>query len=197
MDYANTVSKYFKHPYFFVNEKKSLNILKTILSPELYEELSKYAILPTDECVVDCSKIGKSPYDDTYEFNPRLCEPDETNVIMYPKGGISFHQYIRIPKNNATFAHYLENLKLVANVGKGIQLLQNNNLIHSDIKSLNMVLKDETLKLIDMADIKQISSISDDDFEIIPLAFMYYIYPPIAPWLGYYNELLDEVDIPF
>ena len=131
LDYDNIVSKYFKHPSYFANEKNSLDKLKTLLSPELYEELKKYAVLPIGDCTIDCDKLGSPPYDETYGFKdgsmrPLACVPDETEVMMYPKGGTSFYKYIRTPKNNSTFAHYLENLKMVANVGKGVQL----SLIH-------------------------------------------------------------------
>ena len=42
-----------------------------------------------------------------------------------------------------------------------------------------------------MADIKRISDIKLTDLITIT-AFMYYVYPPIAPWLGYYNDILGS-----
>ena len=184
------VSKYFKPPRSddeFAKESEALEKLKP-----LYDELRNYAILPTGSCVVDCDKIGTAPYDETYGFNPAQCIPEETKVMKYPKGGESYATFLRNKDNLDTFDKFIHAIKMVENIGKGIQLLQNNGLIHSDIKSLNMVVSGDTLKLIDMADVQKIESVSNIDLFTVPTAFMYYVYPPIAPWLGYYNGVLGS-----
>jgi hypothetical protein len=69
---------------------------------------------------------------------------------------------------------------------KGIQILQNNNFIHGDIKSGNCIEHETTYKLIDMADVIHIPLIENVDPK--PFAFGYSIWPSIIIYSIFFDN---------
>lgn len=105
-------------------------------------------------------------------------------MIISDRGKNSLHNvFFNIRGDANRFIDAVINLQSIL---KGIQILQNNNFIHGDIKSANCIEHETTYKLIDMADVIHIPLIENVDPK--PFAFGYSTWPSIIIYSIFFDN---------
>ena len=201
----NEVSKIFESDYDANSEFNNINELNIFLRNRgILEELEKYAIIPKKICNINRDSLGppyntnewmqnKSRRYNSTIFNPNINTilptttkilnnyneeidiPAYNKLIISDKGGNDLSEIIR---NITSYDNLKVFLQKLFSIGKGIQLLQNNGLIHGDIKDVNCIEHNGTFKLIDLSDIREISTTEDP--AAMPHSFGYHIWPITA-----------------
>lgn len=210
----NEVSKIFEYDDDAEYENNNIEKLKSFLNERgILEELEKYAIIPKKICNVNRNSLMESPYiqdswmrNQKFEYNKNIFNkkyarlPDTTKIlndnrtalidipaynklIISDKGGNNLYEII---KNISKYDDLKDFLQKLTSIGEGIQLLQNNGLIHGDIKDKNCLEHNGRFKIIDLSDIREISTTKDP--AAMPTAFGYHIWPITA----FYTHLFDE-----
>jgi len=205
----NEVSKIFYDTRHAESEMNNVKALSQYLSEDDLELLRNYAVLPTKLCRLNTSKTMKEPYitsewmsNSKGEYNEKIFNektflpssfkkyedgnslPTYRTLVISDKGGENLFKIFKKIDSTENFISCLRNLY---NVGKGIQLLQNNSLIHGDIKSGNCIEHNDTFKLIDMADVRSIEE--TDDPRAMPIAFGYYTWPTTSVYTMFFDEM--------
>jgi serine/threonine protein kinase len=207
------VSKIFEDDESAEKENNNVEKLKTFLQERgILEEFKNYAIIPERICNLNRASLIEPPYNtDEWKKNkineyyysilnedipgiPRTIKiindqkqiidiPAYNKLIISDKGGDNLYKIIEKIRTYDQFKNFLQKL---TSIGKGIQLLQNNGLIHGDIKDKNCLEHNGRFKIIDLSDIREISTTTDP--AAIPTAFGYHIWPITA----FYTYLFDE-----
>lgn len=206
------VSKIFQDDESAEKENNNVEKLKTFLQERgILEEFKKYAIIPQRICNLNRGSLINPPYNtDEWKKNkineyysilnpdtpdvPRTIEiindqnqivdiPVYNKIIISEKGGNDLHKIIR---QIITYDQFKDFLQKLTSIGEGIQLLQNNGLIHGDIKDKNCLEHNGRFKIIDLSDIREISTTKDP--LAMPTAFGYHIWPITA----FYTYLFDK-----
>lgn len=110
------------------------------------------------------------------------------HMIISEKGGDNLHDIFENIKDDKRFTDAIQKLLSVL---KGIQILQNNNFIHGDIKPGNCIEHNGTYKLIDMAEVKYIPTLTDAGWK--PYVFGYFIYPSITMYTAFFDNEINNV----
>jgi serine/threonine protein kinase len=204
-----TVSKIFKSEDYATDEINVLDRLRETLSQTELDNLQQYAILPIKKCDIDRAVIKRYPYNTndwkkdnngkigifTQDGLPEteLIDGIETpiykSMIIQPKGGDSLFTIFQAINSDESFITCI--IKLIG-IAKAIQILQNKNFIHGDIKSSNCIEHDTIFKLIDMTDVRNIET--TDDAKAMPNAIGYYIWPPTCVYTGFFNDTTNYPD---
>jgi serine/threonine protein kinase len=201
------VSKLFEYDSKAISEITNTNELKDLNLPDL----EKYAIIPKRMCDIDRDSLRENPYNtDEWKQNKNgqynssvlndtivdvpteikvTDEDDEIYIKAYNKliisdeGGDDLYEIIKKIQTYNDFKSFLQKL---TSIGKGIQLLQNNGLIHGDIKVENCIEHEDTFKIIDLSDVRKISTTKYP--AAMPTAFGYHIWPITA----FYTYLFER-----
>jgi len=210
----NEVSKIFEYDDDAEYENNNIEKLKSFLNERgILEELQQYAIIPKKMCNVNRDVLTKPPYtydswmrNQKFEYNENIFNkkyarlphttkilndnrtamidiPAYNKLIISDKGGDNLYKII---EKIATYDQFKDFLQKLSSIGQGIQLLQNNGLIHGDIKDKNCLEHNGRFKIIDLSDIREISTTKDP--AAMPTAFGYQIWPITA----FYTYLFDE-----
>jgi len=210
----NEVSKIFNDTRHAESEMNNVKSLSEYLSEDNLELLMNYAVLPTKLCRLNASKTMKEPYitskwmsNNNGEYNEKIFNekvflpssfkqyedgnslPIYRTILISEKGGDNLFKIFKKIDSTENFVSCLRNLY---NVGKGIQLLQNNGLIHGDIKSGNCIEQNDTFKLIDMADVRSIEE--TDDPKALAIAFGYYTWPTTSVYTMFFDEMKPDFE---
>jgi serine/threonine protein kinase len=205
----NEVSKIFNDTRHAESEMNNVKSLSEYLSEDNLELLENYAVLPKKLCRLNTSKTMKEPYitgkwmsNSKGEYNEKIFNekvflpssfkeyedgnslPTYRTILISDKGGDNL---LKIFKKIDSTENFISCLRNLYNVGKGIQLLQNNGLIHGDIKSGNCIEHNNTFKIIDMADVRSIKE--TDDPKEMAKAFGYYTWPPTSVYTKFFDKI--------
>ena len=164
---------------------------------EILEDFQKYLLLPIKKCSIKENTIDNPPYNtvkwkvssakekynDTIFTGLSDIQQEWKNnfeknweMIIYPKGSLDGLQYMNSMR---TVNDFLERLDSLLNVCKGIQLLQRYDMMHGDLKLMNTILHDNTLKMIDLETLGDITKITKDKKEFLSSSFTYFAFPSI------------------
>ena len=175
------------------------NILN-MLRPELLNEMRRYFIFPIRKCNINKAAANSMPYtsnewkrsqkgifDDDIFTDTGInlpSSPDAYNqMVIFEKGGKSLGQSLK-DANTQKDIHLL--LRRLVNAFKGIQLLQNNDLIHGDIKLDNMVESGtESSRIIDNTTIR---SVDTDNMMSFFTAWGYFVWPATNIFTIYFSN---------
>ena len=142
--------------------------------------VNDYFILPTKKCPVNSLYI-KPPYtEDTWHSPVGIVDIVGKSMLLSDKANGTIEDFFKNNPNNI-----LSNITKLLNIAKGIQLLQNNNLIHNDIKVSNCVIYENTAKIIDLADIRDMNT---NDMINMPYNFFYFTWPSIMVYTYLYRQ---------
>lgn len=174
--------------------EKELIIIKRIMSIDNYETFT----VP----ILNAGKISIKEVNDEPDILKLSDNTDELYQIVYQYGGRSITPKIRLL--NISFTVFMN---MIYNFYSGIQKLHNENIVHRDIKPVN-VLYDDTcnkLNIIDYGlscDVSNVYSNTEDDLYI--LGYMYMYNPPefYIAYLVYENmkkgqSFEESIDISF
>ena len=181
------VSKIFEFNDDATDEINNIIELESGLGNDL-EEFKKYAIIPKKMCDINLESLKKPPYDnDKYGkynnikkwmskkykgiygeniYNDDIFTPLRTplhynnnkyygKLIISDKGDSDLLNFFN-EINSDDFFKYC--LREIISIGKGIKILQDNGFIHNDIKASNCIKHNNTFKLIDLAQSKNIKN---------------------------------------
>jgi serine/threonine protein kinase len=205
------VSKIFEDDYAAISEITNTNKLNSLGLPDL----EKYAIIPKKICDIDRDSLNETPYNteewkqnkngqynssvlnDTIDVPTEIKVTDEDDeiigyikaynkLIISDEGGDDLYEIIKKIQTYNDFKSFLQKL---TSIGKGIQLLQNNGLIHGDIKVENCIEHEDTFKIIDLSDVRKISTTKDP--AAMPTAFGYHIWPITAFYTYLFERNVD------
>jgi hypothetical protein len=150
------------------------------------ENIEDYIILVKDGCRMN----PKYQFDEKNLYNNRwrmydkkILDINNKTMALYKKGINDLEIEL---KKNVDFRSFQKNNNKLLNIAKGIQILQQNNLIHNDIKPVNCIVHDNTFKLIDITDIRDITT--TNDMKLMPFNFAYFTWPSIALYTSLYME---------
>ena len=141
-------------------------------------DINNYFILHDDYCKVDPAYqlMSRTPYTITWRsMGNKKLDINNKNMLLYKKGSNNLKKILE--KNNGFNAFHSDNTK-ISNIAKGILILQNNDLIHNDIKPENCILHENTFKIIDLSDIRDIRR--TNNMITMPYNFPYFTWPAIA-----------------
>lgn len=203
------VSKIFSDNDEALKEYTAVEHLKNIISEEDLLELHKYCVFPIRQCIVKENILRNAPYNSEMwrknkknEYNSRILNRDGglngyEDMITYAQGGDNLEEIFNEISNENDCIVCLTKLLSIL---KGIQILQKYNIIHGDLKSPNCIEIDNTFKMIDMAEAKEI--LSSNNSNNLPTAFGYYTLPSISVYTVFFddkqmNELNVEPDQKF
>ena len=189
------VSKIFSDKDDAKKEYTSVEHLTTIMKKEDLIELHKYCVLPIRKCIVKENIARNPPYNTEnwrkntkQQYNPIILNRDNgligyQDMIIYTQGGDDLYNKFNKLHNEDDCIVCLSNLLSIL---KGIQILQQYDIIHGDLKSPNCIEIDNTFKIIDMADAKEI--LSSNDSNCLPDAFGYYTWPSISIYTLFFDN---------
>ena len=192
----NEVSKIYEDDKEAEEEMKVNERLLTKMSEEDLTELKKYSVLPKKQCDLNVSYVDRHPYrrmdwrmtDGNIGAEEMfISERSERNgynkMVIFDKGGEELGKIFSKINSEKSFKDCL--IKLIS-IGKGIQILQNAGFIHGDIKDSNSIEENGSFKLIDMADVREISTSKDS--KGMPKAFGYYTWPSISSYTFFFDK---------
>ena len=186
------VSKLMMEKYA-MNEVKLLEPIYTLFT--IYPDMKKYVLIPTieDICIPDtftksdlnsfdtmCNRLYSYGYK-TSNINNKL---SDLRLLFMKDGGITVEQYIQ-GLHKQQIVHVLKGLRDIYK--KVILPMNDNGLFHSDIKHNNIVVKNNSLKLIDFGLMIQ------HDPSTIHSHFLQHSYHHLIP----YSILLFHDMVPF
>ena len=204
------VSKIFRFNKLAEDEYGAISRLSSMIPPDEYEELKKYTLLPLKKCIVDVESTKQPPYsnrewrrndnfesgnEDIFKHDASLTtsmekpdgkgEPEVIyrNMIIYDKGGNNLTDCFSKIKSVDMF---LDSVRKLLSVGKGIQILQKHGFIHGDLKDKNCIEHENKYKIIDMADVRDIATTTTA--KQMPFAFGYFTWPSISVYTHYFNN---------
>ena len=176
------VSKLFEDDNDAVDENNSIYDLMTGLGEPLKKTLERYAIIPKKTCRLNLDSLIDKPYN-TEEwmknkkklFNEKIFNYSHTNenrdyyntpmkykneynfIINSDKGGYDLNKILFSVDSDFSFKYFL---KEIISIAKGIQIMHSKGFIHSDLKSSNCISHRYTFKIIDLAESKNIETIT-------------------------------------
>ena len=178
------VSKLFEDDNDAVDENNSIYDLMTGLGEPLKKTLERYAIIPKKTCRLNLDSLRDKPYN-TEEwmknkkklFNEKIFNYSHTNynrdyyntpmkyknenmydfIINSDKGGYDLNKILFYVDSDFSFKYFL---KEIISIAKGIQIMHSKGFIHSDLKSSNCISHRYTFKIIDLAESKNIKTIT-------------------------------------
>jgi len=180
----NYISKIANSEDAKIDLESELNASRLIKKITNVEDINKYFILDIDDCNVDpvYKMIRNLPYNTAWRtMGNQILDIDYKKMILYQKGENNMLKILE--KNNGFNAFHSDNTKIL-NIAKGIQILQNNDLIHNDIKPENCILHENTFKIIDLSDIRKITTTTT--MKTMPYNFPYFPWPAIAAFTAVY-----------
>ena len=165
------------------NEFKASSLLRE-LGKKTGIDINNYFILHYDYCKVNRAyqfMLG-TPYTIAWRImGNEILNINDKNMLLYRKGSNNLKKILE--KNNGFNAFHSDNTK-ISNIAKGILILQNNDLIHNDIKPENCILDENTFKIIDLSDIRDIRRTAN--MITMPYNFPYFTWPAIAALTAVY-----------
>jgi hypothetical protein len=193
----NEVSKIYRDDEDADEEMEVIVRLSKKMSEDELTELKKYSVLPKKQCNLNINTLKRHPYK-TVDWRrgsrgetgaEEIFSNDESRrmeynkLVIFDKGGDDLG--IIFSKINSE-QMFKDCLTKIISLGKGIQILQNAGFIHGDIKELNTIEENGTFKLIDMADVREISTTNDS--KAMPTAFGYYTWPSISSYAFFFDK---------
>lgn len=169
-----------------------------------FNDFNKYAIIPYNVCNLKRGILDIPPYN-TREWYGKVhpSQYDQSKISISKKGGYDLHTINKLISNpDVSEESAIKYIKNIINVGKGVEILIRNKLIHGDIKPQNIILDNNNFEgdilpyIIDVGDINKIENISD------PLIFyapaMYMFRPPTIVYTAikgrYKNYVLNFIN---
>lgn len=196
------ISKVFRSSNYANEEIDVIARLSVKIPPDKLVLLRKYSVLPIKNCKIDKTAVNSPPYTtdawknnsigikDDIIFNnteqlPTVDTNEYTNMIIQSKGGDDLKTIFTNIDSDIEFQKCV--IKLIG-IAKAIQILQNHNFIHGDIKTINCLEHDGIFKLIDMADCRDI--ISTTNAKYMPFAFGYFPWPSTCIYTHFFNTVV-------
>jgi hypothetical protein len=193
-DSPNDISKGEKEN--FDNEWDGAQYIKNIKN---VKNIDNYFILPLKKCKVDVTYARDYPdtYNNLWRAKPIVDKDNKRKYALLPienKKMLLFDKadndldriFIKSYKNINNFNIFHINNKKIFNIAKGIQILQNNDLIHNDLKTVNCVEHDGKFKMIDLADIRDINTTTD--MKHMTDCFTYFIWPSTVAYSHFFTQ---------
>jgi len=196
----NEVSKLFNSDMEMMTEYDVINRFERHFSQNDFNKLHNFCILPIKQCFIDPNTIRKNAH--IYGTKQwKQCPKGNNDKLIFTKEGFGdldqFKPMIVYPKGNQTVSdafheqnhtpeHLFNHLHGILNLLFGVQLFQQNDFIHADIKTSNAVVCDDgKYRFIDMAMSNKITEITD--MARFTRAFNYFAYPPTAIYLRWFD----------
>ena len=193
----NEVSKIYRDDEDADEEMKVTARLSRKMSEAELTELKKYSVLPKKQCNLNINTLKRHPYKtadwrrgsrgetgaEEIFSNDESRRTEYNKLVIFDKGGDDLG--IIFSKINSE-QMFKDCLTKIISLGKGIQILQNAGFIHGDIKEINTIEENGTFKLIDMADVREISTTKDS--KAMPTAFGYYTWPSISSYAFFFDN---------
>lgn len=178
----NYISKIANSEDAKIDLKNELNASRLIKKLTNVDDIHNYFILDIDDCIVNPVYKMIPPYNTAWRtMGNQILDIDNKKMILYKKGD---NNMLKILEKNNGFISFHSNNNKILNIAKGIQILQNNDLIHNDIKPENCVLHENTFKIIDLADVRNITRTTI--MKTMPYNFPYFPWPAIAAFTAVY-----------
>jgi len=180
----NYISKIANSEDAKIDLESELNASRLIKKITNVDDINKYFILDIDDCNVDpvYKMISNTPYNTAWmTMGNQILDIDYKKMILYKKGD---NNMLKILEKNTGFISFDSHNTKILNIAKGIQILQNNDLIHNDIKPENCILHENTFKIIDLSDIRKITTTTT--MKTMPYNFPYFPWPAIAAFTAVY-----------
>jgi serine/threonine protein kinase len=167
--------------------KKWALTFDTLCKPPVYKDIIKM-----DNEIINCFKKY-----DNYLSNNNYIESYNKNRIMLvgEKGGITLQTYFKnLVNGNKLNKNFINMMKKIKNVLFGLVQLNKNNIIHLDLTAKNIVLSNNTFKIIDFG-LSNISSnkeyfIKKSNYEFDNNRL--YLFYPID--FIFYNKSIDKIN---
>ena len=195
----NEASKIFKDDKYAEEEFNVVERINAKFSPEEIAELNKHAILPKQLCHVNRTLLSHEPYsteewkknkageynDQIFNGSRQLTEHADgyNQMVIQPLGQANLKDVFGKIQSDE---YFMDCIVRLLNIAKGIQLLQQKQFIHGDIKDANCILVGYQFKLIDMTDVRFIPD--TEDVKSMPYAMMYYIWPLISAYTVFFDK---------
>jgi serine/threonine protein kinase len=155
-----------------------------LLRKKNIQNVNEYFIIPFAKCKVDEKYLNDGIY--TPEWYSGFSKKDIVGKPMLLSNkaiGTIEDVFKNKPKN------VVSNISILLNIAKGIQLLQNNNLIHNDIKPSNCVVHENKGKIIDLADLRDMGG---NNMLGMPYNFFYFSWPSIMVYTYFYHNVNND-----
>jgi hypothetical protein len=169
------VSKVFGNQTEAMKEYNIINKFQNYLNNNDFLKIKQFFILPSQGGNINLNEIISHPEIYSKKF-PKYFETYQLSrfVISYPQGDFNLNDCLHRINHLDFFFEYLQKS---LNILEGIQLLQNNNLVHFDLKNSNMMLIDDFFKIIDLTNIFHLSESYNND---LPVGNMLYVIWPFT-----------------
>lgn len=130
----------------------------------------------TDECDVTRTEIMKNEQSNQCKHITHSTQI--YNQLIYKEKGVDLDKFFK--NNRGKYCLFDKNVeKYITNLLKGVELLQDHNLAHMDIKPENILVSDKNkLLLIDFGLTRELRDIYDIEKSDYLLKYSYHIYPP-------------------
>ena len=184
----------------FQHEWEGAQIIKNIKNIKNVKNIDNYFILPLKKCKVNMNYATKYPYiyNDSWRAKPIIDKDNKLklavlnienkNMLLFDKADDDLDRiFYKLYQDVKDFNTFHINNKKMFNILKGVQILQNNNLIHNDLKTVNCVEHDGKFKIIDLADIRDF--IKTKDMKLMPECFTYFIWPSTVAYTHFFTQM--------
>jgi len=146
--------------------------------------VKEYFIIPFAKCEVDEKYLNDGIYTPKWYSGFSKTDIVGKAMLLSDKAmGTIEDVFKNKPKN------VVSNISILLNIAKGIQLLQNNNLIHNDIKPSNCVVHENKGKIIDLADLRDMGG---NNMLGMPYNFFYFSWPSIMVYTYFYHNVNND-----
>ncbi len=161
-------------------------------------KMNKYELYNNDIFNLKKQPLGNNSLRDSpnnyenYEnaYQEHAAYPNEKSyrhMIISERGGDNLQHVFTMIKDDKRFTDAIHKLLSIC---KGIQILQKNNFIHGDIKTGNCIEHKDTYKLIDMAEVRYIPTLTDAGWK--PYVFGYFIYPSTTMYTVFFDDNMNS-----
>ena len=188
----NEVSKIFRNNKYAKDEYYIMEYLSEYFKsePDKIIQLHNYAVLPKRICDYNKDEIAKEPYntaewqyDKEKRYNPIHNGYKSDKIVIYDRGSNDLLIETSKVKNVTDMQDYFNKMK---NIYNGIEFINQNGLLHGDIKLLNMVnitnpnTQTSIFKMIDVGDIKNIYHYTSNNLFLMTYNNFYFIRNPLT-----------------
>jgi hypothetical protein len=176
---------------------KDANLISELNGGKLLTKIkgaSKFFILPLKNCKFDDKYTNMYPtiYNARWRIHENsilsITEMQNKEMLLFEKAE---NNMVDSFEDSIVMGVFHDNNIRLLNVAKGIHLLQVHGLIHNDIKPDNCVLQNNTFKMIDLADIRNI--VDTNNMRGMYINFGYFTWSPIVSYSYLFHANTTEM----